>query len=132
MDFLSKKKLLEFMGNRKEGLYEEITRDFGGGLQGRVYSHNELKYWKEAIERGEFDGVDDDSEVYILMYQPGEVEEFYPAVVDHSFYISKESISKRVDELNRLLEISSGTDKGWYFYITLYSNLRNLDKNEVK
>lgn len=43
------------MEKRKASLWNEIMRDFGGGLDSKVYQHNELKYWKEAIERGEFD-----------------------------------------------------------------------------
>jgi hypothetical protein len=55
MTVLDKNKLLEAMTKRKNALYNQITRDFGGGLAGRTYEHMEVKYWKEAIERGEFD-----------------------------------------------------------------------------
>lgn len=52
---LDKRKILDFMTNRFKSLEEHVTRDFGGGLANRVGEYREVKYWKEAIERGEFD-----------------------------------------------------------------------------
>lgn len=36
-------------------LHNHTVRDYGGGLVGRNAEWREVKYWKEAIERGEFD-----------------------------------------------------------------------------
>ena len=55
MTAVDKQKILNFMEKRKQELYNRITRDFGGGNSGPLDQHNELKYWKEAIESGEFD-----------------------------------------------------------------------------
>ena len=57
-EVLDKEKILKFMSQRKEALYNQMCGDFGGGFSGKMYEHMEVKYWKEAIERGEFD-VDD-------------------------------------------------------------------------
>ncbi len=46
--------LIKKFTERKEILYNQTIRDFGGGSH-RFDEHRECKYWKEAIERGEFD-----------------------------------------------------------------------------
>lgn len=48
-------KLLYRMNERIQRLNEQIQRDFGGNMVGRLEAMRECKYWKEAIERGEFD-----------------------------------------------------------------------------
>ncbi|MFJ5713129.1 hypothetical protein [Neobacillus sp. NPDC093127] len=50
-----KENLLKAMENRMAALQDHIVQDFGGGLVGRNAEWREVKYWKEAIERGEFD-----------------------------------------------------------------------------
>lgn len=52
---LDKQKLLEFMTERFNAIEEMVTRGFGGGSTNKIGQYRELKYWKEAIERGEFD-----------------------------------------------------------------------------
>ena len=115
MKVLDRSKILDFMKNRKDGLYHQVTQDFAGGLEGRLYSHNEVKYWKEAIERGEFDT--ELKEVYVILSATT------PELADFTFYDDKESVIKRVEELNKL------AGKLEYWYITLYSNLRNSGKD---
>lgn len=112
MSFVDKDKILEFMENRKDALHLQISMDFGGGLEGRLYAHNELKYWKEAIERGEFDN----NEIYIILSRT------QPEIVDFTFYTNKEAVSRRVDELNSVTKVPN------FWYITLYSNSRNSKK----
>lgn len=55
MEKIDKQKLLDFMTSRFNYLNEQVLRDFGGGLVDRHGEFREVKYWKEAIERGEFD-----------------------------------------------------------------------------
>jgi hypothetical protein len=55
MEILIKKNILAAMKKRMAALKDQIDRDFGGGLAGRNEAWREVKYWKEAIERGEFD-----------------------------------------------------------------------------
>lgn len=116
---LDKSKILDFMTKRKDALYNHITRDFGGGIQGRLYEHSEVKIWKEAIERGEFDvdssemGSLTTNEVYII------ISETQPNIVDFSFYVDRESVMERVRYLNSL------ADGKEYWYVTLHKNLRN-------
>lgn len=43
------------MTKRMKSLEEQHIRDFNGGLQHRIFEYREVKWWKEAIERGEFD-----------------------------------------------------------------------------
>ena len=114
MKFLNKEKILGFLSLRKEALYNQITKDFNGGLGGRVYEHSEVKYWKEAIERGEFDS--ELPEVYVILSAT------YPEIADFTYYTDKEVVSKRVDDLNNLAK------KREYWFITLYGNLRNAEK----
>jgi hypothetical protein len=52
MKVIDKEKILDFMTKRKDGLYEQVTKDFAGGLEGRLYTHNETKFWKEAVSVG--------------------------------------------------------------------------------
>lgn len=52
---ISKAKILNFMSKRMEAIQNQIDRDFGSGLTGRNEAYREVKYWKEAIERGCFD-----------------------------------------------------------------------------
>lgn len=54
-DLIDKHKILEFMTNRFKALEDQVIRDFGGSLANRLGEYREVKYWKEAIERGEFD-----------------------------------------------------------------------------
>lgn len=118
MRFLDKFKILDFMGKRKDSIYNQITRDFGGGLSGREYEHSEVKYWTEAIERGEFDT--ELKEVYVILSAT------HPEIADFTFYDDEESASKRVEELNKLAKRQE------YWYITLYSNLRNSENGTKK
>jgi hypothetical protein len=112
MRVLDRNKLLEFMGNRKEGLYHQVTRDFAGGLEGRLHSHNEVKYWYEAVERGEFDTIIE--EVYVILSAT------HPEIADFTFYNDRDSAMERVEYLNKLAKREE------YWYITLYKNSRNL------
>ena len=50
-----KENLLQAMEMRMAALQERIDKDFNGGLNGYLEAWHEVKYWKEAIERGEFD-----------------------------------------------------------------------------
>lgn len=126
MVILDRDMILSFMTKRRNSLYDQITRDFGGGLGGRLYAHNELKFWKEAIERGEFDReieCDLVGEVYVILSKT------QPEIVDFTFYIDKETVGKRVDELNKIAK------RDEYWYITLFGNHRNcqnLEENDGK
>lgn len=51
---LNKEKILKAMESRMMALQDHIQRDFSGGLSGMNEAWREVKYWKEAIERGEF------------------------------------------------------------------------------
>jgi hypothetical protein len=57
---IGKTKIHSFMAQRFDLLQDDINRDFGGGLSDRLAKWQEVKYWKEAIERGVFD--EDESE----------------------------------------------------------------------
>lgn len=48
-------KIHEAMTARYNYLFDMVNRDFGGGSETRNAELREVKYWKEAIERGEFD-----------------------------------------------------------------------------
>jgi hypothetical protein len=50
--------IINKMEERMKHLEARITLDFAGGLHGMNEAWREVKYWKEAIERGEFDGSD--------------------------------------------------------------------------
>jgi hypothetical protein len=50
-----KKQIIKAMEMRMEALKERIDRDFCGNLTGFNEAFREVKYWKEAIERGEFE-----------------------------------------------------------------------------
>lgn len=116
MKVLDKGKLLKRMGNRKNVLYDHITRDFGAEyVPTRVYEHSEVKYWKEAIERGVFDS--ELEEIYIIMTLANEP-------VDFTFYTDIEVVEKRVRELNGL------SDSGLYWFVTLYGNFREVGKSK--
>ena len=52
---LHKEKILEFMRKRLEALKDVTDRDINGGLHSDLEVMREVKWWKEAIERGEFD-----------------------------------------------------------------------------
>lgn len=115
MDVVDKNKILERMTQRKNALYDHITRDFGSGyVPHRVYEHSEVKYWKEAIERDEFAPEVVDIEVYIIMTLTNEP-------VDFTFYTDEEVVRKRVEELNGL------SDLGTYWYISLVGSFRNKE-----
>lgn len=111
-------KLIDCMTKRKDMLYNELIRDFGGGLGGRLYTHNEVKYWKESIERGEFD-IPDFREIYIILTKE------HPEIADFTFYVDREKVAKRVEDLNTL----AGRDEYWV--LTLYSNFRNLEEDGI-
>jgi hypothetical protein len=55
MNCLDKKLTLHKMNERMAALKDRIDRDFSGGIQSDVYAYNELKYWKELIERNGLD-----------------------------------------------------------------------------
>lgn len=115
MIVLDRAKILDFMKKRKDALYNQITRDFGGGLGGREKEHSEVKFWKEAIERGEFDT--DIKEVYVILSATR------PEIVDFTFYTDKETVENRVGDLNKLAK------RREYWWITMYPNSRNLEKD---
>jgi regulator of RNase E activity RraB len=48
-------RIIEAMKKRMVVLQVHIDRDYNGGLSGYNEAWREVKYWKEAIERGEFD-----------------------------------------------------------------------------
>lgn len=48
------KLIVEKMAERMAQLEARITMDYSGGLHGFNEAWREVKYWKEAIERGEF------------------------------------------------------------------------------
>jgi hypothetical protein len=50
-----KDNILKAMEKRMAALQSLIDRDYNGGLNGYLEAWREVKYWKEAIERGEFD-----------------------------------------------------------------------------
>jgi hypothetical protein len=52
---LNKEVLLKAMESRMAALKDYVDRDYNGGLNGYLEAWREVKYWKEAIERGEFD-----------------------------------------------------------------------------
>lgn len=52
---VDKNKLILKMKERMDSLEELINKDVGGGLHTALSQWREIKYWKEAIERGEFD-----------------------------------------------------------------------------
>lgn len=52
---INKQKILNFMSQRMDGLRLYIDKDFGGHITGHHEAFREVKYWKEAIERGVFD-----------------------------------------------------------------------------
>lgn len=121
MKVLDKDKLVDFMDMRKMSLDSQITRDFTGGMQSRIFEQREVKYWKEAIERGEFDSTI--PEVYIILSKDS------PEIVDFTFYINEESVKKRVDELNSFTQIPN------FWYLTMFSNARNgvnMEKSGTK
>jgi hypothetical protein len=55
MNVFDKKLTLHKINERMVALKDRMDRDFSGGLQHDVYAYNELKYWKELIERGGLD-----------------------------------------------------------------------------
>jgi hypothetical protein len=55
MSSVDKTKILAFMEKRMNALRHLIQRDFASNLAGTNEAFREVKYWKEAIERGEFD-----------------------------------------------------------------------------
>lgn len=54
-EYISKEKILQFMTMRMECLKDRGLKDFNGGLHSEFELHREVKWWKEAIERGQFD-----------------------------------------------------------------------------
>lgn len=55
MQEIDKTKIVSFMEKRMEALRYRIEKDFVGNLAGYNEAFREVKYWKEAIERGVFD-----------------------------------------------------------------------------
>lgn len=55
MNEVDKTKILAFMEKRMNALRHLIEKDFAGNLAGTNEAFREVKYWKEAIERGEFE-----------------------------------------------------------------------------
>lgn len=55
LSVVDKEKILAFMDKRMQALRIRIEKDFAGNLAGYNEAFREVKYWKEAIERGEFD-----------------------------------------------------------------------------
>lgn len=49
--------VLKAMERRMNHLKDMTDRDFAGGSAGMLAKLQEVKYWKEAIERGEFDAI---------------------------------------------------------------------------
>lgn len=94
------------MTKRKSSLDDIITKDFGGGIAEKLAEQREVKFWKEAIERGEFDS--DDKDVYIIVPTTGD------GPVTWTYYTDVEVVKKRVNELN------TGGRVGQYSYIKLY------------
>lgn len=115
MKVLDRKKILDFMKQRKAVLDEQVFKDFAGGMTERVAEQREVKYWQEAIERGEFDT--ELQEVYVILSAT------QPEIVDFTYYDDREGAQQRVEDLNKLAR------KREYWYITLYSNLRNSKRD---
>jgi hypothetical protein len=114
MKVLDRKKITDFMNKRMEALYDQHIRDFSGGVQSRLHEWREVKFWKEAIERGEFDS--ELQEAYIIL------SETHPSIVDFTYYTDIETVTRRVAELNEM------TQRREYWFITVYGNYRNLGK----
>jgi hypothetical protein len=55
MNVLDKEKLIATMEKRYNSLNDQITKDFTGDIQSRIHEFRELKHWKEAISRAEYD-----------------------------------------------------------------------------
>lgn len=55
MNVLDKQKLLNDITVRYESLKDRIDKDYTGGITSFHEAVRELKYWKESIERGEYD-----------------------------------------------------------------------------
>ena len=53
---MEKSKIIQKMDLHMAWLEELANRDYDGGLHNWIAMYREIKYWKEAIERGEFDG----------------------------------------------------------------------------
>jgi hypothetical protein len=61
MEYISKKKLLNDMAARMDNMKNMIERDHAD--QAQLYRQFwELKYWREAVERGTFDIEKDEEE----------------------------------------------------------------------
>jgi hypothetical protein len=54
---LDKKKLLNDMEARMENLSRLVDRDYNGDPRSLYDAYFELKYWKESVERGEYDYI---------------------------------------------------------------------------
>lgn len=113
---LDKKKLLDFMTSRFNKLNDQAVKDFTGDMQPRIHELREVKYWKEAIERGEFD--DGLQEIYLILSHTE------PQIVDYTFYKDVEIVRERVARLNHNLP------KQEYWFITLYENARKKEDNK--
>ncbi|RYI30528.1 hypothetical protein EVU96_08930 [Bacillus infantis] len=51
---IDKKLILHKMSERMKSLQHLIDKDISGNTQAALEAWREVKYWKEAIERGEF------------------------------------------------------------------------------
>jgi hypothetical protein len=56
---MDKELIIEKMEQRMRALRDLIDRDYAGNLVGLNEAYREVKYWKEAIERGEFEKRED-------------------------------------------------------------------------
>lgn len=94
------------MTKRKAALDGKIERDFGGGIAEKLAEQRECKFWKEAIERGEFDS--EYPAIYII------VPAFDLGLQSlGSYFVDEEVVKKKVYELNKTTKI------GEYTYVKL-------------
>jgi hypothetical protein len=56
---IDKDLIIRKMTERLTALEDRSLRDFSGGIQSDVFAIRELKHWKEAIQRNEFDMKED-------------------------------------------------------------------------
>lgn len=55
MNHIEKELIVSKMTERMNALQKLIDRDISGNTQATLEAWREVKYWKEAISRGEFD-----------------------------------------------------------------------------
>jgi hypothetical protein len=59
MKCINKELLIHNMDTRLKSLEFRHQRDFSGGVQSDIFTIRELKFWKECLERGEYDLKED-------------------------------------------------------------------------